>query len=65
MREDDPDWFEDRDNWIYYNPSVCTMEDYPNEDWNAFRGLTYDPLGGHKYLHKFSEKLLSGCFERV
>ena len=45
MREDDPDWFEDRDNWIYYNPSICTMEDYPNEDWNAFRSLTYDPLG--------------------
>jgi hypothetical protein len=48
MREDDPDWFEDRDNWIYYNPSICTMEDYPDEDWNAFRSLTYDPLGGRK-----------------
>jgi hypothetical protein len=48
MREDDPDWFEDRENWIYYNPYISTMENYLNEDWNTFRNLNHDPLGGRK-----------------
>lgn len=57
MREDDPDWFEDRDNWVYYNPYISTMKVYPNEDWNAFRSLTYDPLGG-RYCGYFMHDLI-------
>lgn len=48
MREDDPDWLDDRNNWIYYNPYISIMKDHLNEDWNTFRNLTYDPLGSRK-----------------
>ena len=48
MRENDPDWLEERENWIYYNPYISTMEDYLDEDWNTFRNLNHDPLSGRK-----------------
>jgi hypothetical protein len=47
LREDDPDWSEDRDNIVYCNPNISIMANMPlEEDWNTFRGLGFDPIGG-------------------
>jgi hypothetical protein len=47
LSKDDPDWSEDRDNIVYCNPNISIMADMPlTEDWNTFRVLGYDPMGG-------------------
>ena len=47
LREDDPDWSEDRDSIVYCNSDIMIMNDCPlEENWNTFGGLAHDPLGG-------------------
>ena len=47
LREDDPEWSEDVDHIVYCNRSISIMDDLPlEEDWNTFRELGYDPMGG-------------------